>query len=99
MEGHFSWYGYLLEKSPALSEKIEHLGISHDSVTALCGSVFVTILIIILSVLGNQALGKGEAAVRPAGKFTLKGFFEAFTEFINAVIEMVIGHHGKPMLP
>lgn len=99
MEAHFSWYGYLISKSPELAEKVEHLGVSHDSVVAICGSLVVTLFIIVLSLVGKMALGTGEDAVKPAGKFTIKGFFEAFTEFINSVIDMVIGHHGRPMLP
>jgi len=99
VEGHFSWYTYLLEKIPAAAAQIEHFGISHASFDALAGSVFVTLLVIVFSLAANAALGKGESAIRPAGKFSLKGFTEAFVEFINALIDMVIGHHGRSMLP
>lgn len=99
MEGHFTWYGYLIEQSPALAEKVESLGLSHESVTALCGSTLVTILIVVVSLIARAALGNGESSIAPAGRFTIKGLFEAFTEFINGVIEMVIGHHGRHMLP
>lgn len=99
MEAHFSWYGYLLAKSPELAEKVEHLGISHSSFDALCGSLLATTLIVLLSLAGYAALGKGENSVKPAGKLSLKGFFEAFVEFIAGIIDMVIGHAGKPMLP
>lgn len=65
----------------------------------MAGTFFVTSLIILFSFVGHAALGKGEAAVKPSSAFTIKGFFEAFVEFINAFIDMVIGHAGKPMLP
>ncbi len=99
MEGHFSWYGFLLTKVPDLGERIHHLGISYESFDALAGAIFVTILIVVFSLAGRAALGKGEAAVRPASTLTVKGFFEAFVEFINGIIDMVIGHHGKHLLP
>jgi F-type H+-transporting ATPase subunit a len=92
---HFTWFNYLFE---ALNAH-ERFGIGHEAFTAICGSVLATILIIILSLAGRSALGKGEAAIRPAGKFTLKGFFEAFVEFMNGVIDMVLGDHGKHLLP
>ena len=52
-----------------------------------------------MSVAGRLALGSGEAAVTPAGHFSLKGFFEAFTEFIDGIVDMVLGHHGRGYIP
>ena len=91
MEGHFTWFNLLPEKLT--------FGIEHEAFTAVAGSVLATGLIVGLSVAGNAALGKGDAAIRPAGKLSLKGFFEAFTEFMNGVVEMVLGEHGRPLLP
>lgn len=91
MEAHFTWFNLLYEKF--------NFGLEHEAFTAIAGSVLATILIVIMSVMGRAALGKGEASIRPAGKFSLKGFFEAFIEFMNGMIDMVLGEHGKSMLP
>jgi F-type H+-transporting ATPase subunit a len=99
VEGHFTWYGYLLSKAPAAAEQVEKMGISHASFDALAGAVLATFLIVVLSLLGKSALGKGESAIKPSGRFSVKGFFEAFVEFINGIIDMVIGHGGRSMLP
>lgn len=99
MEGHFSWYGYLLAKAPEAAEHVEKMGVRHESFDAVAGSILATVLIIVLSLIGRAALGKGEAAIKPAGRFSIKGFFEAFVEFINGIIDIVIGHSGRSMLP
>jgi F-type H+-transporting ATPase subunit a len=57
------------------------------------------VLIVLLSVAGRIALGNGEAAVQPAGRFSMKGFFEIFVEFMNGLISMVLGQHGRHYLP
>lgn len=62
-------------------------------------SAFTTVMIVMMSVAGRLALGSGEAAIQPAGKFSLKGFFEAFTEFINSLVKMVLGNHGQIYVP
>lgn len=67
--------------------------------TAVAAAITATVLIVLLSVIGRLALGSGEAAVQPAGSLTVKGFFEAFTEFINGLIKMVLGSHGSHYIP
>jgi F-type H+-transporting ATPase subunit a len=62
-------------------------------------AILATVLIVLLSVAGRIALGNGEAAVQPAGRFSLKGFFEVFVEFMNGLISMVLGQHGRHYLP
>ena len=52
-----------------------------------------------MSVAARVALGNGEAAVIPAGRFGIKGFFELVTEFINGLIGMVMGDHGHKFVP
>ncbi len=91
MAGHFTWFNLLPGEL--------HFGMEHETLAAVGGSVAATGLIVILSIMGRLALGKGDAAVQPAGHLSLKGFFEAFIEFMNAVVEMVLGKHGRPMLP
>lgn len=84
MGSHFTWF--------------DLLHVPHE-MTYVAAAVTATILIVILSVIGNLALGKGEAAIQPAGRFSVKGVFEAFTEFMNGLIKMVLGSHGKHYLP
>jgi len=47
----------------------------------------------------RRALGSGEAAVVPAGKFSLRGLFELATEFITGLTDSTIGHHGRTFVP
>lgn len=84
MGSHFTWFNLL---------NIEHEYLS------VAASVFATVLVLLLSVAGRLALGSGEAAIEPEGRLTLKGFFEAFTEFMDAVVKMVLGSHGRHYLP
>jgi F-type H+-transporting ATPase subunit a len=84
VNAHFTWY--------------DLAGVDHHN-TYVAAAVSVTALIVVLSVVARLALGSGEAAIQPAGKLSVKGFFEAFTEFINAIIKMVLGDHGKHYIP
>ena len=73
-------------------------GVDHSNThvaTALC----VTAALMVLSVVGRVALGKGESAIVPAGKFSIKGLFEAVTEFIANTSEMVMGSAGLKYVP
>ena len=88
MEAHFTWFNLLFER----------LGISHEFIP-IAGSLLAMTIMIILSIAGNLALGKGEAAINPASHFTLKGFFEAFIEMMSNLTTMVLGSHGKEFLP
>lgn len=83
-QAHFTWFD------------LAH--VDHHSVP-MYASVTATALIVVLSLAGRLALGKGEAAIQPAGSLTMKGFWEAFTEFIDGIVDMVLGHHGKHMIP
>jgi F-type H+-transporting ATPase subunit a len=66
---------------------------------SVAAAVFATVLIVLLSAIARLALGNGESAVAPASGFSIKGFFEAFTEFIDGVVKMVLGAHGKIYVP
>lgn len=48
---------------------------------------------------GRAVLGSGDAAVAPAGKFSLKGFYELVLEFIVGICDMVIGEEGRKFVP
>lgn len=82
---HFSFYEWIP-------------GVDHHNVF-VAASVCVTIFIVLLSIAARIALGSGEAAIQPAGKFSIKGFFEVFTEFINGLAKMVLGDHSEEWVP
>ena len=44
-------------------------------------------------------MGKGEKAVIPSGKLSIKGFFEVLTEFNVTISEMVLGRKGQIYVP
>lgn len=52
-----------------------------------------------LGLAAKSALGKGETAVMPASKFSLRGIFEMLTEMVAGLTTMVIGEHGKRYVP
>ena len=82
---HFSFYQWIP-------------GVNHENIYVVA-SLAVTIFIILLSLAGRLALGNGEAAIQPAGKFSIKGFFEVFTEFILGLVKMVLGDHSEEWVP
>ena len=73
-------------------------GVDHSN-THVATAAIVTGALILWSVSGRLALGTGENAIVPAGKFSIKGVFEALIEFIAMVTEMVLGEHGKKFIP
>ena len=62
-------------------------------------AVAVTGLFFIIGILGKLSLGKGEAAIRPTGTFSLRGFLELFTELVATLAQMVIGEKGLAFVP
>lgn len=81
----FNW----TELIPGVGQQYEHV--------ATLG--FVTAATLVIGVAARKALGSGEEAVLPAGKFSLKGIFELFTEGISDLCTMVIGEHGRDYAP
>ncbi len=73
-------------------------GVGHEYIH-VATTAFVTAFIVVLSVVGRFALGNGEAAIQPAGRFSLKGFFEVFVEFMVNLTNLVIGEHGRVWVP
>jgi F-type H+-transporting ATPase subunit a len=47
----------------------------------------------------KRALGTGDQVAVPAGKFSIRGIFEFFTEYIDDMTKMVIGEHGRKFVP
>lgn len=84
MGSHFTWFDLL------------HIGHDH---TYAAAAVVATILIVLLSIIANLALGKGENAIQPAERFSIKGMFEALTEFIVNLTRSILGHHGDHYIP
>lgn len=73
-------------------------GVGHEfSHVATLG--LVTVGSIAVGLTARKALGAGEQAIVPAGKFSLKGIFEVLTETISGLCEMVIGDQGKNFVP
>lgn len=73
-------------------------GVDHHSIP-LVTAVATGAFLIAVSFIGRLALGSGETSVAPAGKLSIKGFFEVFTEFIIGLSDMVIGEKGRRFTP
>ncbi len=82
--GHFTWF--------------DILGVSHHY-TYVATAIFVTSVIVLLSVVARLALGNGEKAIAPAGRISVKGLFEVVVEFIHSLVNMVLGDHSAHFIP
>jgi len=67
---------------------------SHIATTAVAG-----VAMIVFAAAGRIALGTGESAVIPAGRLSVKGFFENITDFIRNLGFTVMGEQGYKMAP
>ena len=61
--------------------------------------IIVSLLVMAMGLRARATLGKGEQAIVPSGKVSLRGFFEFITEYIGGLCEQVIGHHGRDFAP
>lgn len=59
----------------------------------------VTVGLIALALIARASLGKGEKAMRPASRLSVRGFFEVITEVIVSISDMVIGERGRKYVP
>ncbi len=84
-QAHFNWFQLL--------PGVEHSNV-HVATAAAVGGV-----LLVGAVAGRMALGKGEAAIQPAGRFSLKGIFELILEFIVGISDMVIGEDKRKFVP
>lgn len=73
-------------------------GVGHEYAHVATAAI-VTGGLITAGVAARASLGNGETAVIPASKFSIRGFFEVITEFIQGLVDMVIGEHGRPFIP
>jgi len=84
-QAHFNW----LQLVP---------GVTHDSVHVATLAA-VGGLLTVGALVGRASLGRGEAAVAPASRFSLKGIFEVIVEFIVGLADLVIGEEGRKFVP
>ena len=84
-QGHFNW----LMLAP---------GVTHDTVHVATAAAVGGVLVA-TAFAGRAALGKGDAAVAPASRFSLKGVLEMILEFIVGIVDMVIGEEGRKYVP
>lgn len=82
---HFNW-----------TQLIPGVGHHYAHVATL---IITTTLIMVLGMAARLSLGKGEAAIVPAGKVSIRGIFEMLTDYIYTLSQQVIGHHGRVFAP
>jgi F-type H+-transporting ATPase subunit a len=82
---HFNWLQYLLQ--------IEH------QYTHVATAIAVSLLILMIGIYARVQLGSGEVAVIPAGRFSVRGFFEMITEGTYSLADQVIGEDGAKYVP
>ncbi len=73
-------------------------GVTHDN-SHVATAVVATGTIIIFSLIGRLALGRGEGAIVPVGKVSVRGVFEQLIEFIRNLGASVMGEQGYKMTP
>ncbi|MFN7728916.1 MAG: F0F1 ATP synthase subunit A [Bdellovibrio sp.] len=73
-------------------------GVGHEYAHVATAGI-VTVGLVTAALVGRAQLGTGEVAVVPASKFSLRGFFEFVTEFIQGLVDMVMGEQGRKFLP
>lgn len=67
---------------------------AHVATAVAAGAVLVG-----AAAIAKAKLGKGEAAIEPAEKFSVRAIFEFVTEFMAGLSQMVIGDDGKRFIP
>lgn len=82
---HFNW-----------TQLIDSVGHHHIHVAT---AATTTLVIIFFSVLSRAGLGSGDKAVRPAGKFSIRGISEALVELIVSLTDMVLGEKHRKFVP
>lgn len=82
---HFNWIGYFFS-------------VDHHYVH-VATAIFASLIIFAVVFRANMALGKGEAAIVPANRVSVRGFFELLTETTYNMAELVVGHDGYKYVP
>ncbi|MEK2689434.1 F0F1 ATP synthase subunit A [Bdellovibrio sp. GT3] len=78
------------------TQLIPGVGLEYYHVATLAVATVATIGV---GLMARASLGKGETAVLPADKFSVRGIFEMLTEMMSGLADMVIGEHGKHYVP
>lgn len=78
------------------TQLIPAVGVEYYHVATLA---IVTVATIGIGIMARASLGKGDVAVLPADKFSLRGIMEMLTEMMSGLADMVIGEHGKHYVP
>lgn len=73
-------------------------GVGHEYAHVATAGI-VSAGLIAATFIARAQLGSGEKAIVPAGKLSVRGFFEFITEFIQGLSDMVIGEHGRAFVP
>lgn len=74
---------------PGVGHEFAHVATASIATAGLVGAALVA----------RSQLGTGEVAIVPASKFSIRGIFELITEFIQGLVDMVIGEHGRQFIP
>lgn len=78
------------------TQLIPQVGHTYDHVATLG---ITSVGVMALGLVAKASLGKGDTAVIPTNRFSVRGIFELLTELIDNISEMVIGEHGKKYVP
>ena len=73
-------------------------GVGHEYAHVATAGI-VTAGLVTAALVGRSQLGAGEVAVVPSSKFSIRGFFEFVTEFIQGLVDMAMGEHGRKFIP
>lgn len=73
-------------------------GVGHEYAHVATAGI-VTAGLVGTALVARAQLGTGETAVVPVSKFSVRGFFEFVTEFIQGLVDMVMGHEGRAFIP
>jgi len=73
-------------------------GVTHDN-SHIATAVAASAIMIGVAAVGRIALGSGETAVVPSGRFNIKGFFEGIIGMIRGLGYEVMGQPGYKMAP
>ncbi|MFN7262393.1 MAG: hypothetical protein ACK5UJ_01135 [Pseudobdellovibrionaceae bacterium] len=73
-------------------------GVGHEFAHVATAGI-VTAGLIGAGLAARSALGTGEKAIVPAGKFSVRGLTELATEFIYNLASSIIGPAGKHYVP
>lgn len=69
------------------------------SMVAVATMGLASLATVAIGVRARAQLGQGDAAVVPAGSFSVRGLIEVLTEYMAKMADSVIGHNGRAFVP